>query len=284
MKIRKILNNNAVISENDRGEEIIVMGKGLAFKAKNGQKIDETKIDKVFTLENKDEESHFAKLLAELDLSEIEFAEQLINFAKMELGKSLSDVIYITLIDHINTCKERAAVGAYVANPMTWDLKRLYRDEFKVAQEMVRQMNVHFGSNFDDSEAANITTHLINAEKDLGLGTVVKVTRLVSEVLNIVKYEFRLVYDEEALSYYRFITHLQFFAERLFSDKEYTDDSHELYDLVKDRYPEAFPCALKIVSFVKRKYGYTVSDEETAYLTVHIAKLLRDSRDKNKES
>lgn len=31
MKIKKILNNNAVISENDKGEEIVVMGRGLAF-------------------------------------------------------------------------------------------------------------------------------------------------------------------------------------------------------------------------------------------------------------
>lgn len=32
MVIEKVLNNNVVISKNERGEEIICMGKGLAFQ------------------------------------------------------------------------------------------------------------------------------------------------------------------------------------------------------------------------------------------------------------
>lgn len=36
MKIKKILNNNVAISSNDKGEEIIVVGCGIAFKKKVG--------------------------------------------------------------------------------------------------------------------------------------------------------------------------------------------------------------------------------------------------------
>ena len=34
MKIKKILNNNAIISENNQTEEIIITGKGIAFGKK----------------------------------------------------------------------------------------------------------------------------------------------------------------------------------------------------------------------------------------------------------
>jgi hypothetical protein len=48
MKIKKILNNNAVISENNQKEEIIITGKGIAFGKKAGDLIDKDKIEKNF--------------------------------------------------------------------------------------------------------------------------------------------------------------------------------------------------------------------------------------------
>ena len=42
MYIEKVLNNNAFISLDEQGEEIIVMGKGIAFGKKGNQHIDLT--------------------------------------------------------------------------------------------------------------------------------------------------------------------------------------------------------------------------------------------------
>ena len=49
MKINKVLNNNLVIS-NINGKERIVMGNGIAFGKKRGQKLDESKIEKIYNL------------------------------------------------------------------------------------------------------------------------------------------------------------------------------------------------------------------------------------------
>lgn len=43
MIIKKILNNNVVISENDRSEEIVIMGKGLAFQRKTEMQLSQRK-------------------------------------------------------------------------------------------------------------------------------------------------------------------------------------------------------------------------------------------------
>lgn len=40
MIIKKILNNNAVITNDKNGKEIIVMGKGIAYGKVNGAEID----------------------------------------------------------------------------------------------------------------------------------------------------------------------------------------------------------------------------------------------------
>ena len=47
MKIAKILNNNVVITLNDHQEETVVMGRGIGFKKKAGDSIDESLIEKI---------------------------------------------------------------------------------------------------------------------------------------------------------------------------------------------------------------------------------------------
>lgn len=52
MQIRKILNNNVVITTNQKNNEIVVMGRGLAFQKKVGDEIAEDAIDKTYHLAN----------------------------------------------------------------------------------------------------------------------------------------------------------------------------------------------------------------------------------------
>ena len=64
MQISKILNNNVVITEKDQAE-VVVMGRGLAFGKKIGDKITVDKIEKCYTLQG-DESSRIGELLAEI--------------------------------------------------------------------------------------------------------------------------------------------------------------------------------------------------------------------------
>ena len=54
MKISKILNNNAVISKDKNDNEIVVMGKGIAFKKRVDDFLDDNQIEKtyIFSPEN----------------------------------------------------------------------------------------------------------------------------------------------------------------------------------------------------------------------------------------
>ena len=47
MKIKKVLNNNVVIAQNDN-EETILMGLGLGFGKKAGEVVEDKKIEKIF--------------------------------------------------------------------------------------------------------------------------------------------------------------------------------------------------------------------------------------------
>ena len=48
-------------------------------------------------------------------------------------------------------------------------------------------------------------------------------------------------------AYYRFITHLKFFAQRVFNNAIYDEDEAELFDILKEKYKESYNCVLKDV-------------------------------------
>ena len=58
MQISKVFNNN-VVAIQANGQEQVVMGRGIAFQKRPGDAIDQTRIEKVFTLESKESQERF---------------------------------------------------------------------------------------------------------------------------------------------------------------------------------------------------------------------------------
>jgi len=279
VKVKKILNNNVIVTSNEKNKEVIVMGKGLAFGLKVGDEIDRNRIDKVFSLENKTEAMRFKQLLAEVPEKYLEMSEAIIDYAKEKLGKKLHNSIYITLTDHINTMAERSKFNTYIKNPMLWDVKRLYREEFLVAEKAVEEINQRLGASYDDHEAASIALHFVNAQLELDFSATMNITKVISEILNIVKYHFRITYNEDSLSYYRFVVHLRSFAQRLFAETTYDDlEDIELLQHIQKKYEKSYQCSHLISQYILESYGYELHEEEAMYLTIHIEKVVKNSQ------
>ncbi len=52
MIIKQIYNNNVILSENEAGDEIILVGRGIAFGMTRGSKVVEGRIEKKFELQD----------------------------------------------------------------------------------------------------------------------------------------------------------------------------------------------------------------------------------------
>ena len=55
-----------------------------------------------------------------------------------------------------------------------------------------------------------------------------EITRIIQDVANIVKYFFRVDFNEEDVYYYRFITHVKFFAKRVVEHHTYPEENDDL--------------------------------------------------------
>ena len=158
-------------------------------------------------------------------------------------------ILYISLTDHIHYAVERFKKGMTIKNGLLWEIKNLYKEEFQIGLEALKRSSRLFGVRLPEDEAAFIALHIVNAELNEDIGNIMAMTEIVQEVLKIVQYHYRVDFDQESLNYYRFITHLKFFAQRLVNKEFYHDgEQDDLFQIVKTRYAEAYDCALKIRS------------------------------------
>ncbi|WP_027634694.1 BglG family transcription antiterminator LicT [Clostridium hydrogeniformans] len=273
MNIEKILNNNVVVSLDDKGKEVIVMGRGIAFQKKVGMIVEKDKVEKIFTLSNKELSDKYKQLLLEVPVEYVILTEKIISYAKLKLGKKLNESIHISLADHIASAVERYKEGIQLRNPLLWDIKRIYKDEFSIGKESINMINNDLNVELSEDEAAFIALHIVNAELNEEMPKVMDMTKVMQEILNIVKYHFKIDFNEESLSYYRFITHLKFFAQRLFNGNAYKDKEDELFEMIKRKYLKSYECVKKIDKFIKEKYKYELTKEEKLYLTIHIERV-----------
>ncbi|MFP7295830.1 BglG family transcription antiterminator LicT [Neobacillus niacini] len=275
MVIKQVINNNIAISLDSQGDEIILIGKGLAFNKKKGDEVDTQKVEKRFYLEDQGLYSKFKKLLQEVSIEEINISDDIIGLAKRRLKKELNESIYISLPDHISLAVTRTRDGLNVKNGLLWEIKKLYKEEYLVAKEAVQMINERFKVELGEDEAGFIAFHFVNAQLNSGMNTVTKITQFIKEILNIITYQLNISVDEDSLTGFRFITHLKFFANRIFTQEE--NESSEdpfLYDVVKERYSQAFDITQKVKQHISNKYSYKISDMEATYLTIHIQRLL----------
>ena len=280
MIIDRVLNNNVVIIKDKKGIEQVVCGKGIAFKKKVGDEIDEREINKVFILQDKTQSRRFQELVSEIPLKHLQVADEIIEMFKIELGKKINDRIYISLSDHIYTAIQRFLEGITITNSMLWDIKRFYELEFSLALKALDIIKKRFNIELPEDEAAFITLHIVNAEMDeSNIKQILEVTKIMQEISNIVKYYFSVEFDTDSVYYYRFITHLKFFAQRLVANKTFKDSSDdELLEVVKVKYHTYYKCVERITEFILRKYKYELSNEEKLYLTIHIERVIYKNR------
>jgi beta-glucoside operon transcriptional antiterminator len=272
MKIKKVFNNNVVIANNEQNQEVVVMGRGLAFQKKAGEPIDTSKIEKTFVLEKHGVSDKLAQLLSDTSERYLNISSKILDCAKSRLPYKLDDHLYVALTDHISFAISRHKQGIHLKNPLLWEIRKHYKLEFQVSLKALAIIQEETGILFGEDEAASIALHLVNSQlSGENMAEAVQVTEMVNNILNIVKYHFGMELDESSINYERFLTHLRFFAMR-FVRKERVEETEDnfLYEQLNRKYHEAFRCSEKIKVYLEKSYNWEISKDEVIYLTLHI--------------
>ncbi|MER1955168.1 BglG family transcription antiterminator LicT [Desemzia incerta] len=276
MRVKKVFNNNVVLAETKGQSETIVMGKGIGFQKKSGDAIEEEFIEKKFVIQEDEPAEYLKAVYQTLPVEESDAVFAIVVKAEQDLQQTFDSNVYLTLADHIHYAIQRTAEGIHLKNPLAWEVRRFYRREYELGKESLAIIEKYTGTALDADEAASIALHFVNAQKEGQLiEETIKVTRIVQDILNIVRLHFGIVFEEESISFNRFMTHLQYFSQRVVSKETYqTSQDTFLLEQIKSNYPDALKCTEKIAVYIAESYQFQVSPDEKVYLTIHIHRVV----------
>lgn len=199
----------------------------------------------------------------------------MIHYAQNELDTKFNDNLYLSLMDHIYFTIKRYHENMLIQNRLLFETKLMYPEEFRVGNEIVQKMNKMFNVDLPEDEAAFIALHFVNANLGTDNPSSKTQDKIVQDMLTIIKNYFKLSINSDTLQYVRLVTHLKFFAQRITQKKMQATSGGDvqLFSVVKERYSISYECVQRISQYLQIEYGYSISDEEKLYLTIHIERI-----------
>ena len=281
MIVEKVLNNNVVVSiDPTTRKEVILMGSGIAFNKKPGQLIDTKRIEKTFIVDDENLGNKIKKLINQIPEGIFELTDEIVTHAIVELNVELDKQVYVSLADHIGFAVKRFKNGITIKNELLNEIRRVHRNEFKVSLWAVDYINKRLDIQLPEDEAGFIALHFVNASYKETTMKSVESTRIIKDVLNIIKYYFAIELDEDDLNYDRLLTHLKYFAKRIVNNNQHNSTDSSFAKVISSTYPEAYGCAVKIGEYILVHNNYKVNDDELVYLTMHIQRVISVAREK----
>ena len=271
--IEKVINNNIISAYEKSGAEVIVMGRGIGFKKKQGEVVPADQISKIFRIKSRTLTEQFKELLANMPLERVRISDEIISHAKDHLKLKLNQSIYVTLTDHINFAIERVSQGIEPQNALLWEIKRFYPQEFQLGIYALELIQDRLDILLPEDEAGFIALHFVNAEYGTDIRDAVKFPDQMQAIVDIVEHDLGILLDESSLHYERFMTHIKFLIQRIYRKELLSSEDRELSLMMQRKYPREYECSVKVAEYIMQATGSRLSEEEIMYLSVHIRRV-----------
>lgn len=270
MKIEKVINNNIVSAFDAAGSEVVVMGRGIGFGKKPGAVIEDSRIEKVFRLENSKVVGQFTELLEKIPPEHVEAADEIITHAAKQLTVRLNPILYVTLTDHISFAIERNRQNIALENALLFEIRSFYSQEYLIGKFAVDLINRRFGTTLGDDEAGFIALHFVNAEYGTDINQAMNFPNQMKQILAIVEKAMGISFDESSLAYERFATHIKFLLQRVYRHETSKGGWLEISDSIRSSCPDEYAASRMVADYIEQTCGTRIPDEEIIYLTIHI--------------
>lgn len=166
MRICRILTNNALVVLDEKGKEQIVCGKGIGYKKRPGDNVDDKLVETVYVKEGDQSFEQIRRTLEALPEEYLLLAQHIVEAANVSLNMKLNPVMAVSLADHLFYAIQRFLEGTPIANSLTWEIKRFYQKEYEVGLMALDMVESQFKVRLPESEAAFIAMHIANGETD----------------------------------------------------------------------------------------------------------------------
>lgn len=260
------LNNNSVVAKDEHNKEVILLGKGIGFKKKKGDIVDnKLKNIKSYSLDKKKS----TDVLQGVDPIFLEIANEIIRYAEKEFG-DIDTNILLPLADHIAFSIDRIKNDMVISNPLTSDIKLLFADEYEVAKKAKKIIKRRLGYEITDDEIGYISLHIHAALSSQPPARSLQVASIIHQTVTYVEETFHITIDENSVAYIRLVNHIKFLMVRL--DRQ--EDVHvSMTDYTKEKFPESYAVACRVADYIEKLIREKISEDEIGYLAIHIERI-----------
>lgn len=276
MRILKKLNNNAILSKDSTGHEIIVTGRGIAFNKNVYDEIDESADFQVYVPKGKDQRNAFETLVQEIPFDYFIVAFRIKRAAEGLLNTALDEGFTLRLADHIHFSVQRSGAGAPTPNLMLNEIKRFYRKEYQIGLSAIDLIKADLGIQLNEDEAGFIAFHIIASEEGGSRDDLEQIMRSLKVTIGMIEDHFNIALDTTSADYDRLVTHLRFFFDRARLGNRDNESLAEdqLYIILCDRYPQIVRFLDKLALYVDDNFHYQMGDRDRMYLIIHLARTI----------
>lgn len=274
--IQKILNNNAVISRNEKKQEIIIMGSGIGFSRKVGDIVPREKIYKIYELRTHAFKSRFESLLEEIPFDVFMFCQTLVERATSILQEPLKDGLVLTLADHIHFAIERYHKGVYQPSIVLDEIAILYQREYQCGQQLLQMINTHFQVELPQAEVTSLAFHLVEAKLNAESKNGQLILTEMNQIIQIIECELGASIKDKQVAYARLVVHLKYFLNRVMAGEHQPNQMIDkaLFNQQDEQYQKVQAIIQKIRAYLMEKFEYAMDESEEVYLLIHLTRVL----------
>ncbi|WP_318617409.1 glucose PTS transporter transcription antiterminator GlcT [Sporosarcina sp. YIM B06819] len=270
--IHKALNNNVLIATNSSEHEVILIGRGIGFGAKAGESIQQEKIEKLFVLNDPDEQEQYKQLLSSIDEDTLKVLIAAVEMIQQRANQPLNEHIHVALTDHLVFAVSRMRRGLAIRNPFLLETKALYPEEYDIATEVTAMVNKQLTVALPEGEIGFITLHIHSALVNKNVRDVTRHSELIVQLVNMIEQQFSIEIDKGSIDYMRLIRHLRFAIERVVRGERVAEPK-KITLLLKAEYPVCYNLAWKLIKVMQQALQKEVYEAEAVYLSLHLQRI-----------
>lgn len=280
MRVVRVISNNAVLAQDDNQLEVVVLGRGVGFSRRPGNEVDVERVEQVFLAGPESPDNHLSALLDETPAECLRVAGQIAELAHERLGLKITQSLILPLADHLHFARQRARDGVRFEYPLHFEVRQLYPREYALGQQALEIARERLGVSLDPQECVAIAIHLVNVQfVGPGHAASIEMTQIITRIFRLIEDVFEISIERHSMSATRFVTHLRYVFARIAAGKQITEPHGALFDAIANAHPhpKAMACAAKIQYLIEVRFGAELTLDETAYIGLHVARLLVDT-------
>lgn len=273
-------------------EQVVVTGRGVGFGAHQGDEVDESKIAQIFVPADGRDPDHAGEMMAAVPYETVRLVTDALTAAVESTGASAKLPEKLTLItalaDHVTQAQIRAESGETIQYPLEAEVASLYPEEHALGRALLGEINGCVDkrekreNQLSAEEATAFALHLVNAGFTTGdLSYTYQMTGVIQQMLDVIGAEWGVGLQQASISVARFITHVRYLFVRLARGEQLDHSSDAVSTQIAQAFPQHDRLARKVARVAELRFDQALTEDEIAYLTLHIARLADTERNEH---